>query len=897
MAREITLNVNGQLRQVCVEPDTPLLYVLRNDLGLKGAKFACGLEQCGACRIIVDGEAVPSCRMTVRSVQGCEITTIEALGTAGSLHPLQQAFIDEQAVQCGFCTPGMIITAKALLDRNPHPTDGQVRAALAHNLCRCGAYGRILRAIRRASGQSPEPPSYAAQIVENGQSESPALLTDPSHPLPASLQRTPDLDDWIRINTNGTVTLFIGKVELGQGIRTAIAQIGAEELDVSLERIRVAVVDTAHSPDEGYTAGSMSLETTGNAIRLAAAEARQIILSVAFEELEAPVERLTVADGTITDPVSGRSVTYWDLCGGRKFGYPVKGIGRPKAPQGYSIVGKPVSSFELRAKVRGAPRFVHDLDLPGMIHARVVRPPHSNARLVSAAEEAICRLPGVLKVVRDGSFLAVAAEREDETVAAMRALRDSAVWEGDLDLPPLDQLFEHLLGQPDEQRLVVDGRPVDDPVPPIQTPSDAAHTLTAVYSRPYQMHAALGPSAAVALMVDGKLTVWTHAQGVYPPRKAIAQVLQLPEADVRVIHVEGPGCFGHNGADDAALDAALLARELPGKPVSLKWTRADEHTWEPYGPAALVRMQASLDTQGQVIDWNHDVWGYPHFGRPRGTGDSSGLLAAWHLADPFLPSVPRSGSGPHAGIYRNADPLYVFPRRRIVKHFVPHSPLRVSALRGLGSYANVFAIESFMDELAYTVDADPLEFRLRFLADQRAREVVVAAANSAAWKSRARPRAEGHGRGIAFAQYKNRQCYLAVIVDLHVDQASGLIRLDRAIIAADAGQIVNPDGLSSQLEGGFIQGASWALKEQVRFDQEGVINTDWYSYPVFRAPNMPYIQVVLINRPGQPYLGSGEAGPLPAGAAIANAIFDAAGIRLRQLPFTPERVKAALARS
>jgi nicotinate dehydrogenase subunit B len=358
--------------------------------------------------------------------------------------------------------------------------------------------------------------------------------------------------------------------------------------------------------------------------------------------------------------------------------------------------------------------------------------------------------------------------------------------------------------------------------------------------------------------------------------------------------MEGPGCYGHNGADDAALDAALLARALPGRPVSLKWMRADEFAWEPYGPAMVVKMQASLNEAGEVIDWNHDVWGYSHLGRPFSARSTSGLLAAWHLAEPFRRPRPRTSRGSHVGLQRNADPLYAFPCRRIVKHFVPRSPLRVSMLRGLGAYANVFAIESFMDELAHAAGADPVEFRLRHLADERARDVIAAAAERAGWQPGQRSPGDGRGRGIAFAQYKNRQCYVAVVVDLRVNRSSGQIRLERAIIAADAGQIVNPDGLSSQFEGGFVQGASWTLKEQVAFDRHRVISTDWYSYPVMRFPDAPEIETVLINRPGQPYLGSGEAAPMSTGAAIANAVFDAVGIRLRQVPFTPEQVRAAL---
>jgi CO/xanthine dehydrogenase Mo-binding subunit len=405
------------------------------------------------------------------------------------------------------------------------------------------------------------------------------------------------------------------------------------------------------------------------------------------------------------------------------------------------------------------------------------------------------------------------------------------------------------------------------------------------------MHASLGPSAAVAQWIDGKLTVWTHNQGVYPLRTDLAQVLGMPENDIRAIHMDGPGCFGQNGADDAALDAALLARSLPGKPVSVKWMRADENVWEPYGSPAVIKIQASLNPDGHVIDWNHDVWSFTHTNRPRGEEGKSGLLAAYHLAEPFAPPQSRPNMGPMGGIHRNADPLYTFPRRRIVKHFLPDSPLRVSALRGLGSYANVFAIESFMDELAHTTGADPIEFRLRHLGDERARAVIKAAVEKAG------RRPDNMGRGIAFARYKNRQSYLAVVMDVSVSRADGCIHLERAVIAADAGQIVNPDAVRNQLEGVIIQSSSWTLKEQVAFDPSGITSVDWDSYPIFRFIDAPKIETVLLNRPGQPYLGIGEGAQGPVPAAIANAVFNATGIRLRQIPFTPERVKAALKRS
>jgi CO/xanthine dehydrogenase Mo-binding subunit len=441
---------------------------------------------------------------------------------------------------------------------------------------------------------------------------------------------------------------------------------------------------------------------------------------------------------------------------------------------------------------------------------------------------------------------------------------------------------------------VVKGTAVSDPAPPLATPAEADQTLQATYYRPYHMHASLSPSAAVAQLVGGKLTVWNHTQGVFLLQAALAQVLGMDAADIHVIHSEGSGCYGHNGAEDAALDAALLAQAVPGRPVSLKWMRSDEHGWEPYGSAMVLKLQASLDGSGRVIDWNHDVWSYPHSSRPRPAGEGeSGLLAAWHRERPFSPPPPRNLMGTHFGGYRNADPLYAFPQRRIVSHFVPHSPLRTSSLRSLGAYANIFAIESFMDELAHAAGVDPVAFRLQHLTDERAKAVIQAAADKAGWRSGERPANNGRGRGIAFAQYKNSQCYAAIVVELRVERESGQIHLERAVIAADAGQVVNPDGLSNQLEGGFVQAASWTLAEQVVFDQQGILSQDWDSYPILRFSGVPLIKTVLLNRPDLPFLGSGEASQNPTPAAIANAVFDAIGVRLRQIPFTPERVRAA----
>jgi CO/xanthine dehydrogenase Mo-binding subunit len=406
------------------------------------------------------------------------------------------------------------------------------------------------------------------------------------------------------------------------------------------------------------------------------------------------------------------------------------------------------------------------------------------------------------------------------------------------------------------------------------------------------MHGSIGPSAAIALYDAQVLKVWTHSQGIFPLRLALADVLGLAEDKIHLVHVPGAGCYGHNGADDVALDAALAARAVPGRPIMLKWERADEHAWEPFGSAMQIELQASLDDTGRVIYWNHETFSDTHMSRPSAHRENSRLLAAWHLQSPRPAPPVKPTPGFHTGIHRNADPIYDFADRRVVKHLVHDLPLRVSALRSLGAYANVFAIESFMDELAHFRDMDPLEFRLAHLSDNRARAVLEAATSKA--NSGFSSADDGHGRGLAVARYKNSKCYVAVVIDLIVDDY-GAIQLLRAVIAADAGQIVDPDGLRNQLEGGLIQSASWTLKEQVKFDEKGIVSRDWESYPILTFAEVPEIETVLIDHQDCPFLGSGEATQGPTAAAIGNAIFDSVGLRLRRIPFTQDRVRDAAA--
>lgn len=895
MDKEIELKVNGQIHCVKVNPDTPLLYVLRNELGLKAAKFACGLEQCGACKVIIDGQAVPSCHLSVRSAQGKEITTLEGLGTRDNLHPLQQAFIDEQAIQCGFCVPGMIISAKALLDRIPTPTDAEIKSEMSDNLCRCGVYDRIRRSIKRAAEITENPSSWKKDIDSKPRRTIPDDSPMHTDGMVGTLAYTPGLDAWIRINKDETITIFTGKVELGQHIKTALAMIAAEELEVSLDRIHLVQGDTARTPNEGYTAGSMSMEFSGKAIRNACAEAKQILLEKAAKELETDIENLIVKDSVITNTSTHASTTYGSIFGGQSFEVNVMEAGYLKPIQDYEIVGKPLYRDDLVAKVAGEPCFVQDLELPGIVHGRMVHPPNYGARLILFDEENILKFPGVIKVVKDGSFLAVIAEREEQAVAAAKQLKKTAQWESDLNLPDQNSLMAYMKNQPHSAYLIKNGITLEDPPPPIENPANGAQTLSATYFRPYHMHAAIGPSAGVAQLIDGKITVWSHNQGPFPLRAAIAQVLGMDRNDIHVIHMDGPGCYGHNGADDAAMDAALLAREVPGRPISLKWSRHDEHAWEPYGPAMIVDIHSSLDKDGMPLDWNFDVWSCDHSGRPRPDREGgSGMLSAWHLEKPFNQLSKQKSKTPMLGSSRNAEPIYIFPNQRTVNHFLPKSPLRVSSHRGLGSYANIFAIESFVDELAHAAGADPIEFRLRHLQDDRACAVIEAAAEKSGWVSWKNGKIPDRGMGIGFSRYKNNASYVAVIVDLHVNRATGQIFMDNAFISCDAGQIVNPDGVTNQLEGAFLQSASWTLKEQVSFDHEGIISTDWHSYPILRFRDAPTVDIVLIDQPGKPYMGVGEGAMGPIPAAIANAVFDAVGVRLREVPFKPDKVKKIL---
>jgi nicotinate dehydrogenase subunit B len=701
-------------------------------------------------------------------------------------------------------------------------------------------------------------------------------------PLPGSLQTNRQISAWLRINADETVTLLIGKVELGQGILTAVAQVCADELDVDIARIRIISGDTALSPNEGVTAGSFSMPMCAQAVRHASAEARAIMVALAAERLGVVAEQLKVDDGMIAG--GGKSVSYWGLAVGQALEREATGQARPKPVSELKIVGKSIPRLDLPAKFTGKQIFVHELRPAGMVHGMVVRPPTYKAKLTSVETAAVAAMPGVLKVVQNGSFLGVIAAREEQVIAAAAALFAASKWDVEKALPGDGGMQAWLLATKPAQVIETLRKPR-------QGGEAAARTVEAAYYRPYQMHASIGTSCAVAtLLPDGMMLIQTHSQSVFETARAIAGMLGVEPSKVRCQHVQGAGCYGHNMADDAAADAALLAAAMPGSPVRLQYTREGEHLWEPYGSAMVMRARAGVDKDGNILDWDFDIHSTPHGTRP--SGNPGNLLSARYLEKPFAMPAPQNGGPPNYAADRNGIALYDFPGQNVTTHFITEMPLRVSSTRGLGAYGNVFAIESFIDELARAAGADPVEYRLRFMKDARARDSIIKAAEAFGWsKWEKKP---GRGRGIGFAKYKNTAGYCTVAMEVDVNSHNGRISILRVVASADSGHIVSPDGVINQIEGGVIQSLSWTLKEEVKFDDTRVTSEDWASYPILTFEEVPPIEVVLIDRPGAPFLGTGEASQGPTGAALANAVADATGVRFRRLPLTPDRVRAGL---
>ena len=699
--------------------------------------------------------------------------------------------------------------------------------------------------------------------------------------LPGDLSKFPKLDSWIKLEADGRVTAFAGKAELGTGIKTAFIQCAAEELDVAPSAITMITADTALTTDEGYTAGSHSMQDCGTAIRYAAADLRAILLELAAARVGLNITDLKTQNGAVVTP-DGTKIGYGELVAGLDLHRDVRAETTIKKSGSLTVIGKPMARVDIPGKLTGAESYVQDMRPDGMLHARVVRPPAYGARLASVDTAAVEKLPGVVKVIRDGSFLAVAAEREEQAILAMHLLEDAARWNDPTQLPKQSDIQNYLRTLPNNATTILDRGTIGQP---------GVKAVRASYSRPYQSHGSIGPSCAVALFDGAKLTIWSHAQGMFPLRSAVAKLLNIPQEQVRCIHTQGSGCYGHNAADDSAGDAALIARALPGRPIRVQLMREQEHGWEPFGPAMSSQVSAAVDAGGKLIDWQYEVWSNTHSMRPGGAGN---LLAGQLVSAAFTPDAPRPIPQPEGGGDRNAIPLYVLPNARVISRFIPQMPVRVSALRGLGAYLNVFAIESFMDEAADAAGIDPVDFRLNHLDDARARDVITKAAQEFGWQKNAKlPR--GRGQGFAFARYKNLGAYCAVAMDVSVDRETGIVKIGKVVAAVDSGQAVNHDGIRNQIEGAIVQSSSWTTLEEVTFSERAITSRDWSGYPILRFPDVPdSVDVHVIDRPDQPFLGTGEAGQGPTGAAIANGVARATGVRIRDLPLNPARVKAAI---
>jgi CO/xanthine dehydrogenase Mo-binding subunit len=702
----------------------------------------------------------------------------------------------------------------------------------------------------------------------------------PQPELPGALDDERMLDSWIRIDADGSVTVFTGKAELGQGIRTAILQCAAEELELDPMTITLITADTERTPDEGYTAGSQSMQNSATAVRNAAAQVREILIGQAATKLGVAPNTLHAEGGQI---VGGpQPVGYGEVVADQLLHVEAKPTSPLKKTEDFKVMGTSLGRVDIPGKVTGGVAYVQDLKLDGMLHGRVVRPPSYKASLKDVDTSAVEQLPGIVKVVRDGSYLAVIAEKEWTAVKAMRMLARAATWDEPETLPDIAQLPDALRALSKEDGVVADSK---------TEPGAAAKEYEAWYTRPYQMHGSIGPSCAVGQLADdGTYTIYTHTQGVYPDRKAIAQMLGVEEPKVHCIHMEGSGCYGHNGADDAGGDAALLARAVAGRPVRVQFMREQEHAWEPYGPAMVTHFKGGVDESGKIVAWDYELWSNNHGTRP---GTAGALIPGRYLEKAFPEDPQKLNISPNGNGDRNADPGYALPQKHVVWHFLPEMPIRVSSLRALGAYANVFSIESSMDELAILAGADPVEFRLAHMEDKRGRDVITLAAEKFGWNSW--QATQSHGRGFAYARYKNHAAYLALAIEVEVNRDSGYVRVVRANAAIDSGEIVNPDGIANQTEGGIIQATSWTLTEGVTFDKTRITSIDWQTYPILRFGGVPdSIQVDIVPRPGEAFLGTGEAAQGPTPGAIGNAIRDAIGVRLYDLPFTPDKVKAAV---
>jgi nicotinate dehydrogenase subunit B len=692
-----------------------------------------------------------------------------------------------------------------------------------------------------------------------------------------------EVDGFLAIDADGNVTVYSGKVDLGTGVRTALTQIAAEELDLPIERVSIIQGDTALTPDQGLTVGSLTIQNGGMQIRQAAATARKALLEMSAQRLGVAPAALVVSNGTIT--AADKSVTYGELVGGRTFARKLDKDTPVKDPATYTNVGKSVPRLDIRDKAAGRFTYMHDFRVPGMLHGRVIRPLAIGAKLENVVESSVKDIPGLVAVVRERDFLGVVATTEWGAIQAARKLQATwSPWEG---LPDREKLWDHV-----RSTKIVKDEVTSNVGNSADAIAKSPKRLSATYDFAIHTHGSIGPSCAVAEFRDGTLTSWSASQATHNLRKQLAQMFSLSVENVRCIYLEGAGCYGRNGHEDAAGDAALLSKAV-ARPVRVQWSRSDEHGWAPLGPPIIIDLRAGMDNSGDVAAWESEVFFPQNVGIPPLVPLVSATLSG-------LPAERHIGTGP---LFQNSAIPYRFANVKTVCHRLETTPLRPSWIRTPGRMQNTFANESFMDELAAAASADPFEFRLKYLDrnDKRAIELIERLAKLAKWEKRPSPQhVNGNvvsGRGVSYVRYDLARTYVGAVAEVEVDRTTGAIRVERFFVTHDCGQIINPDGVRNQIEGNVIQTVSRTLFEEVLFDRSAVTSLHWGTYPILTFPDVPEIEIELIDRPREKPWGAGEPAAAVVTAAISNAVFDATGVRLRSVPFTPAKVKAAINRT
>lgn len=860
MQIQLALHINGATYPADVDPDRTLLSVLRDDLGLTGAKYGCGEGKCGACTVLVDGAPVQSCQMSVGAAAGSHILTIEGLAQEGKLHPLQAAFLQEGALQCGYCTPGMILSAVALAQTNPQPTTAEIIRHMQDHICRCGSYPRIVAAItnylqnpdalQAANWESAPLPTGDEFEIENLDEGIFVAYPDPDlavrvfgegvEPPAPETRPLQEIGPWVHIAADGSITAYVGKAEVGQNIHTSLAQIVGEELRVPAERVRVVMGDTARTPYDIGTFGSRTTPITGPQLWRVGATARETLLDLAAATWNVERESLTIQDGVVSHPASGRTADYGQLATDRYVLRIATEIATPTPPDQWRVAGQSTPKADGRAFVTGAHRYASDIALPGMLHGKILRPPAFRATLDRIDTSAAEAMEGVT-VVREGDFVGAVAPDELTAQRAIEAIR--ATWRTTLQVSQ-PELFDYLKENPVEAT----GRqgPYLSVTGSISEGLAAAHLMRQQrYTVDYIAHVPLEPRAAVARWSGDQLTVWTGTQRPYGVRDELAMAFELPVNQVRVIVPDTGAGYGGKHAGDAAIEAARLAKAV-GKPVKVVWTRQEEFTWAYFRPAGLIEISSGVDKEGRLTAL--EIHNY------------------------------NSGT---AGI----ETLYTVPNKHSEFH-PSDTPLRQGAYRALSSTANHFARETHIDELAHELGIDPLEMRYRNLADERLRGVLAAAAERFGW-GESTP-AENHGYGIAAGFEKNS--YVATCAEVYVNPANRQPKVLRVAVAFDCGAILNPENMRMQVEGAIVQGLGGALFESIKFANGRILNPNFNGYRVPRFADIPMIETVLIDRKDIPSAGGGETPIVAIAPAVGNAIFQATGVRLRSLPLAPHGV-------